>query len=238
MTMSGLLRSLMWVPAHTGVLANKKIGQPKQLWRKRMWIKKTFYSLRLREMSCMEDRFGSVAATTRGGKGRKRAIYSHWIVWIIHSPREIGHTLLNSTLFVTGKHQKRLCLDCQEHVFLDTRLGCGRWWMLAGWNSCPCDGCGSVIWRTPADGSSELMTRKERLCLYISEAHLCPEAGNAVRNKMLPLEGCFSLDWHGGPAVRAKEKTTCGKGRLLPSINHHDVVVDACGLMIPPHLLS
>lgn len=95
-----------------------------------------------------------------------------------------------------------------------------------------------MIWRTPADGASELkMTRKERLCLYISEAQLCLEAGHAVRNEMLPLESCFSLDWHEGPAVRAKEKTTWGKSRL-PPFNHHDVVVDPCGLMIPPHLLS
>lgn len=95
-----------------------------------------------------------------------------------------------------------------------------------------------MIWRTPANGSSELMTRKERLCLYISEAHLCLQVGHAVRNEMLPLKGCFSLGWHEGPAVRAKEKTTCGKSRLLPSIIHHDVVVDPCRLMIPPHLLS
>lgn len=38
--MRGLLRSPTWVPAHTEVLGNKKTGQPKQLLRKRMWIKK------------------------------------------------------------------------------------------------------------------------------------------------------------------------------------------------------
>ena len=127
--MRGVVISLMWVPAHTGVSGNEKVYKLAKTAVKKENVEVKL-NLSKAEGKCLVWRGIMIQwqqLWERETKGRnlfslnKRVTESAKPCGAMRRNEEvtiarlrIGHTLLNSTLFIVGKHLNGMCDECQQ----------------------------------------------------------------------------------------------------------------------------
>ena len=140
LSVRGVVIPLMWVPAHTGISGNEKADKLAKAAVKKENVEVTLH-LSKAEGKCLVWR-GIMAQWQqlweRETKGRHLFSLNGRVTestkpcgmrrkeQVTIAKMRIGHTLLNSTLFIIGKHQDGMCDECQQpetvpHVLIHRR---------------------------------------------------------------------------------------------------------------------